>query len=156
MLLGTYTTSHSTSGSARCKNVENGCRLIDGTTLYPGEEFSTLDKISPLYGSKWLLSCGSYLNGMVVDSLGGGICQVSTTLYNAVLAFRTGSDTAKQSFHDHQLCETVYGCCKLQNHQEKDFKFVNNLDYPIYIEGYTGGKQVTFVIYGVETRDPGS
>ena len=37
----------------------------------------------------------------------------------------------------------------------KDFKFVNNLDYPIYIEGYTGGKQITFVIYGVETRDPG-
>ena len=37
----------------------------------------------------------------------------------------------------------------------KDFKFVNNLDYPVYIEGYTGGKQITFVIYGVETRDPG-
>ena len=44
-VLGTYTTSYSTSGSARCKNVENGCRLINGTTLYPGEEFSTLDKI---------------------------------------------------------------------------------------------------------------
>ena len=37
----------------------------------------------------------------------------------------------------------------------KDFKFANNLDYPVYIEGYTSNKQITFVIYGVETRDPG-
>ena len=84
-VLGTYTTSYSTSGSARCKNVENGCRLINGTTLYPGEEFSTLDKISPFTEANGYYPAGSYLNGMVVDSLGGGICQVSTTLYNAVI-----------------------------------------------------------------------
>ena len=65
--------------------MENGCRLINGTTLYPGEEFSTLDKISPFTEANGYYPAGSYLNGMVVDSLGGGICQVSTTLYNAVL-----------------------------------------------------------------------
>ena len=46
-VLGTFTTSYKTSGSARSANVSNGCSLINGTTLYPGEEFSVLDTITP-------------------------------------------------------------------------------------------------------------
>ena len=84
-VLGTFTTSYSTSSSARCKNVENGCRLINGTLLYPGDEFSTYDTIKPFTEANGYYPAGSYQNGKVVDSLGGGICQVSTTLYNAVL-----------------------------------------------------------------------
>ncbi len=47
-VLGTFTTSYSTSSSSRCKNIENGARLINGTLLYPGDEFSTYDTIKPL------------------------------------------------------------------------------------------------------------
>lgn len=153
-VLGTYTTSYSTSGSARCKNVENGCRLINGTTLYPGEEFSTLDKISPFTEANGYYPAGSYLNGMVVDSLGGGICQVSTTLYNAVLLSEL--EVTQRSNHSMIISYVKPSMdAAIAESSGKDFKFVNNLDYPIYIEGYTGGKQITFVIYGVETRDPG-
>ncbi|MDE7206664.1 MAG: VanW family protein, partial [Lachnospiraceae bacterium] len=81
-VLGTFTTSYSTSSSARCKNVENGCRLINSTILYPGDEFSTYEAIKPFTEANGYYPAGSYLNGKVVESLGGGICQVSTTLYN--------------------------------------------------------------------------
>jgi vancomycin resistance protein YoaR len=84
-VLGTFTTSYSTSGSSRSANIANACSLINGTLVYPGEEFSTLDKITPFSEANGYFMAGSYLNGQVVDSLGGGICQVSTTLYNAVL-----------------------------------------------------------------------
>ena len=81
-VLGTFTTSYSTSGSSRSANVSNGCSLIAGTTLYPGDEFSTYEAVSPFSVDNGYYMAGSYMNGQVVDSLGGGICQVSTTLYN--------------------------------------------------------------------------
>ena len=87
-VLGTFTTSYKTSGQSRSANVANGCSLINGTTLYPGEEFSVLDAITPFTQENGYFPAGSYLNGIVVESIGGGICQVSTT----------------QSFHDRNLC----------------------------------------------------
>ena len=84
-VLGTFTTSYSSSGSNRSANVANGCELINGTRLYPGEEFSTYESVAPFSQANGYYMAGSYMNGKVVDSLGGGICQVSTTLYNAVL-----------------------------------------------------------------------
>ena len=84
-VLGTFTTSYTTSSKARSRNVENGCRLINGITLYPGEEFSTYESIKPFTEANGYYPAGSYLNSKVVESIGGGICQVSTTLYNAVL-----------------------------------------------------------------------
>ena len=53
--------------------------------LYPGDTFSAYEVVSPFTEENGYYMAGSYLNGKVVDSLGGGICQVSTTLYNAVL-----------------------------------------------------------------------
>ena len=79
-VLGTFTTSYSSSGSSRSANVANGCDLIAGTTLYPGDEFSTYEAVSPFSVDNGYFMAGSYMNGQVVDSLGGGICQVSTTL----------------------------------------------------------------------------
>ena len=84
-VLGTFTTSYSTSGPSRSQNVANGAKLINGTVLYPGDTFSAYEVVSPFTTENGYEMAGSYLNGKVVDSLGGGICQVSTTLYNAVL-----------------------------------------------------------------------
>ena len=83
-LLGSFTTSFSSSGADRSANVTNGCNLINGTTLYPGEEFSTYEAVAPFTQQNGYFMAGSYLNGKVVDSIGGGICQVSTTLYNEI------------------------------------------------------------------------
>lgn len=70
-VLGTFSTSFKTSGSGRSANVRNGCALINGTTLYPGDEFSTYDAVSPFSEANGYFLAGSYLNGQVVDSLGG-------------------------------------------------------------------------------------
>lgn len=153
-VLGTFTTSYSSSGASRSKNVANGCSLIDGVTIYPGDTFSTYDAVKPFSQENGYEMAGSYLRGKVVDSIGGGICQVSTTLYNAVL--RAELDVTER--HNHSMIVTYVdpsADAAIAESAGKDFKFVNNTDYPIYIEGHTENKKITFTIYGVETRDPG-
>ncbi len=153
-VLGSFTTSYTTSKAARVANVENGCRLIDGTVLYPGEEFSTYETVAPFTEKNGYYMAGSYVSGKVVDSLGGGICQVSTTLYNAVLLAEL--DVTER--HNHSMVVSYVARsadAAIAESAGKDFRFVNNLDYPVYIEGYTDNKKITFNIYGRETRDPG-
>lgn len=151
-LLGSFTTSYTSSNASRSANVENGCQLIDGTTLYPGEEFSTYETVAPFTEKNGYFMAGSYLNGRVVDSLGGGICQVSTTLYNAILLAEL--DVTQRYNHSMVVSYVEPSAdAAIAESSGKDFKFVNNLDYPVYIEGYTSGKKITFNIYGKETRD---
>lgn len=152
-VLGTFTTSYSTSGGARSANVANGCRLLNGITMYPGDEISALASITPFTEDNGYYMAASYLNGQVVDSLGGGICQVSTTLYNAVLL----AELEVVERYNHSMIVTYVdpsADAAIAESSGKDFKFKNNLDYPVYIEGYTTpDKHITFTIYGVETRD---
>lgn len=149
-VLGTFTTSYSSSGSNRSGNVANGCRLVNGTLLYPGDSFSMYETVSPFTTENGYFEAGSYLNGMVVDSLGGGICQVSTTLYNAVLK----AELEVTERHNHSMIVTYVdpSADAAIAGTAKDFKFTNNLEHPIYIEGVTADKKITFTIYGVETR----
>ena len=152
-VLGTFTTSYSTSGSSRSANVSNGANLINGCLLYPGDEFSAYEAVAPFTEANGYYMAGSYLNGQVVDSLGGGICQVSTTLYNAVL--RAELEVTER--YNHSMIVTYVdpsADAAIAESSGKDFKFVNNMEYPIYIEGFTTpDKQITFTIYGVETRE---
>ena len=151
-LLGSFTTSFSTSGSNRCKNVSSGANHINGTVLYPGEEFSAYETVSPFTEANGYAMAGSYLNGEVVDSMGGGICQVSTTLYNAVL--RAELNVTERSPHSMTVHYVDLSEDAAIAGTYKDFKFVNSTEYPIYIEGYTtSDKKITFNIYGKETRD---
>ena len=154
-VLGTFTTSYSSSGGSRSANVANGCKLINGLTLYPGEEFSCYETVSPFSEANGYYMAGSYLNGQVVDSLGGGICQVSTTLYNAVL----NAELEVTERYNHSMIVTYVdpsADAAIAESSGKDFKFRNNLDAPIYIEGITTpDKKITFTIYGAETRAPG-
>ncbi|MCR5507826.1 MAG: VanW family protein [Lachnospiraceae bacterium] len=150
-LLGSFTTSFSSSGKERSGNVRNGTKLINGKVLYPGEQLSVYETVSPFTEENGYYLAGSYLNGLVVESLGGGICQVSSTLYNAVIRAELQVDERYNhsmivSYVDMSADAAISGT-------SKDFKFTNNLSDPIFIEGYTtDDKQVVFNIYGVETR----
>ncbi len=154
-LLGSFSTSYRTSGADRSANVANGCRLINGTTVYPGEEFSVYDHIKPFSEANGYHMAGSYVNGLVVDSLGGGICQVSTTLYNAVI--RAELEIVERNNHSMVVSYVpVSQDAAIAESSGKDFRFINNLEYPIYIEGYTTDeKKIFFNIYGKETRPAG-
>ncbi len=150
-VLGTFTTSFADSSEGRCINVENGAKRINGTLLYPGESMSVYDKVAPFTAENGYRLAGSYENGTTVQTYGGGICQVSTTLYNAVLRAElevTERQNHSMTVHYVELSEdaAIAGT-------EKDLKFKNNLDNPVYIEGTTEGKTITFTIYGKEYRD---
>lgn len=150
-VIGSFTTSYRSSGASRRGNVENGCALINGTFLYPGEEFSTYDTVAPFTTENGYHLAGSYINGKVVDSLGGGICQVSTTLYNAVLK----AELEVTERHNHSMIVSYVdpsADAAIAESAGKDFQFVNNTDTPIYIEGITKDRKITFNIYGKETR----
>ena len=152
-VLGTFTTSYASSGSARSANVANGCRLINGTLLYPGDELDTLSLITPFSEANGYFLAGSYLNGQVVESLGGGICQVSSTLYNAVLL----AELEVTLRYNHSMIISYVQPsmdAAIAESSGKNFKFVNNTDYPVYVEGTTSSdKKITFTLYGKETRD---
>lgn len=150
-LLGTYKTSFSSSGSDRSGNVRNGTSLVDGTILYPGDTFSMYKTVSPFTEENGYFLAGSYLNGLVVESLGGGICQVSSTLYNAVI--RAELEVNERYNHSMIVSYVDLSSDAAISGTAKDFKFTNSTQYPIYIEGFTtSDKQVVFNIYGVETR----
>ena len=83
--------------------------------------------------------------------MGGVICQVSTTLYNAVLL----SELEVTERHNHSMIVTYVdpsADAAIAESAGKDFKFINNTEHPIYIDGYCENKKITFTIYGVETR----
>ena len=138
------------STAARAVNVENGCRLISGSLVWPGDEFSVTRAVTPFSAENGYEQAPSYEENRVVDSYGGGICQVSTTLYNAVL--KSELDVTARSNHtmivnyvdpskDAAIAEGIM-----------DMAFVNNTDAPIYIYGYCYGGTITFTIFGHETR----
>lgn len=151
-VLGTFSTDYSSSSSGRAMNVSNGCSRINGALLYPGDVFSVYEAVSPFDAEHGYALAGSYENGTVVETYGGGICQVSTTLYNAVIR-------AELKINERYAHSMIVNYVKPSMDAAiagtvKDLKFENNTEAPIYIEGVTGGGVITFTIYGEETRSP--
>lgn len=149
-ILGTYTTNYKDSTQNRCTNISIAAELIDGTVLYPGEEFSVAAAIGPLDASKGYELAGAYENGQTVQSYGGGVCQVSSTLYNAVILAEL--EITERFNHSMIVTYVEPSMDAAIAGDYKDLKFVNNRETPIYLEGYTKGKNVYFNIYGEETR----
>lgn len=149
--LGTYSTQYGTVRDGRAKNVENGCRLINGSVVMPGEELDADAKMRPYTEENGYGTGGAYVNGQVVDNVGGGICQVSTTLYNAVLY----SELEVVERFNHSMTVTYVPLSRdaAIAGDWKNFIFKNNTEYPVYVEGVASNGTITFNIYGHETRD---
>ena len=84
-VLGTYTTDFSSSGAARSTNLAVGAAKINGHVLMPGDVLSGYECLQPFTTANGYKTAAAYENGQVVDSIGGGVCQLATTLYNASL-----------------------------------------------------------------------
>ena len=149
-LLGGYHTNFKTSVAARITNINVATSRINGTVLYPGDEFSVNETI--LYRNKenGYEKAGSYEGGQTVQTYGGGVCQVSTTLYNAVILSEL--EIVDRRNHSMTVAYVPLSMDAMIADGIQDFKFKNNTEYPIYLEGYTEGKDLYFNIYGVETR----
>ena len=149
-VLGTFTTTFPLNSAGRTQNVTRGCESINGSVVYPGEEFSADAAMRPYTEDNGYALAASYSNGTTVESFGGGICQVSTTLYNAVI--RAELEVTARFNHSMTVGYVDLSADAAIAGDYKDFKFVNNSDAPIYIEGSCSGGVLTFTVYGEETR----
>lgn len=151
-LLGEGMTEYGNGTSGRKQNVAVGAEKINGTLVQPGEEFSVEAVVVPFDAENGYALAASYEMGKVVDSYGGGICQVSTTLYVAVLkAELEVTERYSHSMIVHYVDPSMDAAIA---EGLKDLKFINNTDAPIYIEASADGSTLHFAIYGHETRDP--
>lgn len=147
-LLATYSTKYNTSNTDRVTNLKLAANKINGTVLLPGETFSYNEVVGERTIEAGYKEAGIYVNGEETLGLGGGICQISTTLFNAVLY----ANLEMVELYNHQMipeyssagrdATVVYG--------SKDFQFKNTRDYAIKIECSVSGGTVLFNIYGVE------
>lgn len=148
--LGSYSTSFPGSDAGRVSNIKNGVSMINGTLLEPGETFSADAAMRPYTEERGWMAAGSYENGDIVDTLGGGVCQISSTLYNAVLYAEL--EVVERKPHSRRVQYVDPGRDAAIAGDYKDLKFKNNLDKPIYIYGNVTSETVTFIIFGTETR----
>ena len=150
ILMGSFTTSFADSGSARKHNIQHAAAMINGTKLAPGESFSTSATISPITEENGYQTAGAYQDGKVIDSVGGGVCQISTTLYNAVLAAEL--EVTERAEHSMTVSYVDVARDAAIAGDYKDFCFVNNTDDTIYIEGWATDSELTSQIWGGDTK----
>ena len=148
--LGTATTDYSFSSYERSVNIQNGCSKISGTLLNPGDYFSVTDAVTPFTAENGYEPAPSYEENRVVNSYGGGICQVSTTLYNAVL--KAELEVTARSNHTMAVSYVDLSKDAAIAEGSMDMCFVNTKDDPVYIIGYAYNGTLSFTIYGHETR----
>lgn len=153
-LLGSFSTEYADSAEGRAANLANGARLINNTVVYPGEVFSGYEHLAPFNSKNGYYKAGAYKEGKVIDSVGGGACQVTTTLYNAVLEAEL--EVVERHAHSMTISYVDLSRDAAIAGTYKDLKFKNNTDVPILIQAYTKGRRITFNIWGHETRDTNS
>ena len=150
--LGSYATSYGGSSANRAANVANAAGKINDTVLAPGDVFSFNTTVGKRSTANGFYTAPEYANGQTVMGVGGGTCQVSTTLYNAVLY----SDLSIVSRLNHMFAVgyAPLGQDATVTDSGIDFKFSNNTDYPIKIVATTSGGQITVSILGTQRDVP--
>lgn len=149
-LLGRAATKYNTKNTERIANLVVGAKKIADNVVLPGHQFSVYDTVAPFTEENGYKNAGQYFNAELVDGLGGGICQVATTLYDAVLEAELQVD--ERYPHSMTVSYVDKGMDAAIAEGYQDFKFTNNTGYPIYIDAYAGGGTISVAIYGHETR----
>ena len=148
--LSTYTTNYKTSEVERSENVRLAAETINDVILMPGQEFSYNNVLGERTTERGYKIAKVYEEGQVVDGLGGGICQVSSTLYNAVV--KAGLEVLERKNHSLPVAYVKLGRDATVSYGTLDFRFRNNLQYPIRIESKVGGGTLTIKICGIQTN----
>ncbi len=151
-VIGTAYTEFNANKVGRTENLRIASNFINGTVLMPGEVFSTHSTISPINTKNGYKPAPIFVNGKVEDGIGGGVCQVATTLYNAVL--KAEMDIIERKNHSMPVTYISLGKDATIAGSLVDFKFKNNYDYPIFIESYLSGNKLHMVLFSKENRAP--
>lgn len=144
--IGSYSTDYSGSDANRSANVARAASLINGKVLASGETFSFNDTVGDRTSANGFYKAKEYVNGQSVDGIGGGTCQVSSTLYSAALYADLG--IVHRENHMMTVSYMPAGQDATVAYGSVDFKFKNTTDYPIKIAAYTNGGRITVSIIG--------
>lgn len=150
--IASYTTN-TTSNSIRNTNIRLAARAVNGTVLQPGEEFSFNDTVGQRTEAKGYGGAAAYNQGEVVQEIGGGVCQVSTTLYNAV--FKAGLTTTYRRSHTFAPSYVTPGMDATVSWPDPDYRFVNNSSHAIGIKAWYDNQTMNVQIYGVRILPEG-
>ena len=146
--LGTFTTRYDAKDADRTTNLRLACQKLNNKVVMPGETFSynqTLGERTIAAGYK---NAKVYENGQVVDGIGGGICQISSTLYNAVLL--ANLDIVERRNHQFVTSYVEAGKDATVVYGSTDFRFKNTRKYPIKIIATANSGIATISIYGIK------
>ena len=148
--LATYTTRAGSQGN-RDVNIELASAAINGTILYPGDVFSYNGIVGERTPEKGYKPGATYVGGQTVMTYGGGICQVSTTLYYCTIV--ADLEVVERECHAYPSSYTPLSTDATVFWGGIDYKFKNNTDYPIRIDAYSDNGDVTVSFYGTDTKD---
>lgn len=147
--LSAFHTSFGTVNSNRASNIIIGTKSVDGTVIMPGQIFSLNDVLGPRIQKYGYKEAPIIIDGELVPGMGGGVCQVATTLYNAALL--ADLDIVERKNHGLKIGYIGLGRDATISQGYIDLKFRNNRKYPIYIRGTVARNSVGFEIYGDST-----
>jgi len=149
-LVGTGTTSFVKSPSNRIHNINIGTTAISGALVKPGDTFSTLGRLGKIDASTGYLPELVIKNNKTLPDYGGGLCQVSTTLFRAALA--AGVKITERQNHSYRVSyyEPPIGMDATIFDPSPDFQFINNYSSYIFIQGKISGTKITFEFYGTK------
>ena len=147
-LLGTYTTQY-VNNANRTTNLRLAASKMNGTVIVPGGTFSFNGVVGPRTASRGYKAAAIYSDGTVVNDVGGGICQVVTTLYNA--AIQADMDITERRNHSFMPTYVGPGYDATVVYGSQDFKFKNTRDYPIKIVASVENGYCKVSIYGLKT-----
>ena len=133
--IASFSSIYPTRSLGRAENVRIAANRVDQTILMPGDEFSFTEKVSPITEAAGYRNATTFLNGQPIDGIGGGVCQVSSTLYNAQL--QAGIIAVQRQNHSRYVDYVPRGQDATIASGLIDYRFKNTLDYPIYIAATT-------------------
>jgi vancomycin resistance protein YoaR len=148
--IATYTTTYLSTNRPRVSNIHTLTDALEGTLVAPGATFSFNETIGPRTAAKGYEEAPAIIGGRLVPSLGGGICQVATTLFNTV--FESGLPVVERRNHSFYISSYPKGRDATVSWGGVDFKFKNDTDHWIYIATAYTNSSVTISLYGT---DPG-
>lgn len=152
-LIGSFSTAYSLGDIGRNTNLEVGCENITGTVLMPGETFSMNEGLGDQTWENGYRNAAVIMDGKLEQGLGGGVCQITTTVYNAVI--RAELEVVERHNHSLAVGYIASGLDAAVAGTYKDLKFRNSTEYPIYLEASAVDGTLSANIYGFEEHDPG-
>lgn len=148
--IASYSTNSTNTANGN-HNMANALNRINGTMLQPGETFSFNGVVGRRTAANGFREAGVISNGVLVDGLGGGVCQASTTVYGA--AIRAGMEVVERGNHRWPSSYVPIGQDAMVSWGSQDMKFKNSLENPIYIKSYMSGTTLHVIIYGTQPED---